>query len=225
MSRVLGVETSSQRGSLALVEAGVVVAAVHHHSPSEHAERALPMLGELLASAGWDKRSLERVTVGVGPGSFTGIRIGIALAHGLGLGLGIPTVGVGSLAAVAAAVPLSEPRLRFVVRDARREEFFVAAYDREGEELLGPTVWPRTGLRAALEDWAHGRACVVVGEAIEGLDYVRTAAEGAPDAVQTALLGAKLDPALHPAVPVYARGPGADPQHLKPSPLLLPRQD
>lgn len=223
MLRTLGIETSSERGSLALVEDGVLVQRVHHQEPSQHAERMLPLLARLLADAGWDKRTLDRVAVGVGPGSFTGIRIGIALAHGLALGLGLPTVGVGSLRAIAAALPPAEARLRLAVRDARREEFFVAAYDAAGTELLAPSVWPRAGLVDALTGWASGRPFVVVGEAIDGLPGMTTDAAGAPDAREVALLGAVLDPALHPAHPVYARGPGADPQNLAPSPLLLPR--
>jgi len=223
MLRVLGIETSSERGSVALVEGDAVVASAHHQEPSQHAERLLPLLEQVLARAGWDKRSLSRVAVGVGPGSFTGLRIGIAIAHGLALGLGIEAVGVGSLRAIAAAHPASDGRLRAVVRDARREELFVAVYDRAGGELLAPTVWPRSGVEGALSAWAGARPLVVLGESLEGLDCVTTEAFGAPDATQVALLGRALDPALHPPTPVYARGPGADPQNLPPSPLLLSR--
>jgi len=228
MQRVLGIETSSERGSVALVERRpdglAVVAHAHHLHPNEHAERCLPLVAELLASSGWDKRSLDRIAVGVGPGSFTGIRIGIALAHGLGLGLGLATVGVGSLCAIADAHGPDDRRVRVVVRDARREEFFVAAYDAAGQELLAPVVWPRAGLVAAISEWAADRSFVVLGETIDGLECAATSAGGAPDAVQIALRGADLDPELHPPHPVYARGPGADPQNLRPSPLLLPRQ-
>ena len=48
-----------------------------------HAERLVPMLAELL-----DGRKADRILVGVGPGSFTGIRVGIAAAHGLAIGWG-----------------------------------------------------------------------------------------------------------------------------------------
>lgn len=223
MPRTLGIETSSERGSLALVQDGVIVARVHHDAPNEHAERSLSLLAQLLANAGWDKRQLERVAVGVGPGAFTGIRIGIALAHGLALGLGIPTVGVGSLRAIAAAHAKSDARLRLIVRDARREEFFVAAYDGADQEVLAPTVWPRQDLALRLTDWLAGRTAVVLGERVSGFDFEPTHAGGAPDAGEVALLGEALQPALHPPHPNYARGPGADPQNLLPSPLLLPR--
>jgi len=221
--RTLGLETSSERGSVALVEDGVLVAHAYHQELSRHAERMLSLLGEALASAGWDKQSIDRLAVGVGPGAFTGIRIGIAQAHGLALGLGVPTVGVGSLRAIAAAHPKGDARLRLVVRDARRDEVFVGAYDVEGYEHLAATVWPRAGLATALSEWAGGEPFVVLGEAVEGLDSFIDEAGGAPDATQVALLGARFDPPLHPPHPVYARGPGADPQNLVPSPLRLPR--
>jgi len=221
--RTLGLETSSERGSVALVEDGVLVAHAVHQELSRHAERMLSLLAEALASAGWDKRSIDRVAVGVGPGAFTGIRIGIAQAHGLALGLGVPTVGVGSLRAIAAAHPKGDARLRLVVRDARRDEVFVGAYHADGREQLAPNVWPRAGLAAALSEWAAAQPFIVLGEAVEGLDSFVDAAGGAPDATQVAILGAALDPLLEPPHPVYARGPGADPQNLVPSPLRLPR--
>jgi tRNA threonylcarbamoyladenosine biosynthesis protein TsaB len=221
--RVLGLETSSERGSVALIDGGVVVAQAHHVESNRHAELMLSLVTRALSDADWDKQSLERIAVGVGPGAFTGIRIGIALAHGLGLGLGIPTVGVGSLRAIALAHPKEDTRLRLVVRDARRDEVFVAAYDALGAELSAPAPWPRSGLRERLESWAAGREIVVLGEVVPGLDCVLDGSGGAPDAAQVALWASRLDPAEHPPFPMYARGPGADPQHLTPSPLLLPR--
>lgn len=221
--RVLGLETSSERGSVALVEHGVVVAKAHHSEPNRHAELMLSLVARVLAEASWDKQSLERIAVGVGPGAFTGIRIGIALTHGLGLGLGIPTLGVGSLRAIALAHPREDQRLRLVVRDARRNEVFVAAYDAQGAELCAPAPWPREGLARSLERWAAGRPVVVLGEVVPGFAGVLDDSGGAPDAASVALFAEHLDPRDHPPHPVYARGPGADPQNLAPSPLLLPR--
>ena len=62
-----------------------------------HAERLVPMIAELL-----DGRTAERILVGVGPGSFTGIRVGIAAAHGLAIGWGAELAGMSSLALLAA---------------------------------------------------------------------------------------------------------------------------
>lgn len=69
-----------------------------------HATRLLPLANGLLAEAGlaWDE--LERIAVGVGPGTFTGLRIGIATARGLSQSLGVTLVGVSSLRALAHGV-------------------------------------------------------------------------------------------------------------------------
>ena len=63
-----------------------------------HAERLVPMIAELLAG-----RSPDSILVGVGPGSFTGIRVAIAAAHGLAIGWGAGLSGMSSLALLAAA--------------------------------------------------------------------------------------------------------------------------
>jgi tRNA threonylcarbamoyladenosine biosynthesis protein TsaB len=72
--------------------------------------------------------------VGIGPGSFTGLRIGIATARGLAQGWDVPLVGVSTLRALA-AVP-EAPSVAAVI-DARRGEAFAAAW-RDGEEVLAP---------------------------------------------------------------------------------------
>ncbi len=76
--------------------------------------------------------------MGLGPGSFTGLRIGIATARGLATSLGLPATGVCTLDALARGVP--GPGGRLVVQDARRGELFVALYDEAGDRLWEPFV-------------------------------------------------------------------------------------
>ena len=103
--RCLGIETSTRQGSVALVEHDQVVSVRLHQELNRHGERMLPLVEQLLSEAGWPLSSLDRIGVGIGPGSFTGLRIGVALAQGIGLGLACPVVGVGSLHAMAFAAP------------------------------------------------------------------------------------------------------------------------
>lgn len=221
--RVLGIETSSLRGSVALVEGDRVVGTAHHEEPHRHGERLLPLLDELLARCGWRRGSLDRVGVGVGPGSFTGLRVGIALATGISLGLGVPLVGVGSLRALAAGHPASDPRLRVVVRDARRNEHFVAVYDVDGNERTEAHAVPQALTPERVRGLVGGAPFVVVGARLPELPCADGEPLHSPDAGAVARLAASLDPAAHPALPHYVRGPNAIRPNLPPSPLALPR--
>ncbi len=219
--RVLGIETSALRGSVALVEAGRVVRAASQTEPNAHAERTLPLVERVLAEAGWARSSLDRVAVGIGPGSFTGLRIGMALGQGIALGLGIPVVGVGSLRAMAAAVPADRSGLRVPLLDARRSELFAAVYDAAGQELVAPLALPQVSALSTLEERAPG-ARVLIGEVTAVLAVpgaLRSAETDLPHAGFTAIVGAGLDPALSPAEPLYVREADAIKPDLPPSPF------
>ncbi len=88
----------------------------------ERVSRAQTLLEDvdaLLRQAGARPADLDRLAVGIGPGSFTGVRIGLAVARGLALSLDLPGAGVSTLAALAAGAPAAVP-----VIDAKRREVF-----------------------------------------------------------------------------------------------------
>ncbi len=221
--RVLGIETSSARGSVALFEGDQIVAYAASEEPGRHSERTLPLINQLLAQVGWPRTHIERIGVGVGPGNFTGLRMGLALASGLTLGLGVPSVGVGSLRAVAFGVPAEDPRLRVAVRDARRGDYFVAAYTAHGAEVLAPCALPQVTLAEHLTSLLPPGPYVVLGTELPGHPYAATELTSEPDARVVARLAATLDPAQHPALPEYVRGPDVIRPRLIPSPLEMPR--
>lgn len=220
--RVLAIESSGPVASVALIEAGQVVVRRRNVEPHTHAERLLHLVDACLAEASVDKRDLDRIAVGVGPGSFTGLRVGIALAQGLALGLGATLVGVPSLSAMAmAARNEAEERTLCPVVDARRTEVFAAAYAPDGRELWGARTFPADAsdaLRAALGEGPY----VGVGAMAEQLFGAEMALRGdfrdGPDAGFVGLLGEKA--AETPDVtPIYARGANAVRPVLPPNPL------
>lgn len=100
---------------------------LHATALLEEAERAVA------AAGGWE--AVGSIAVGLGPGSFTGLRVGIATARGLGLGRGLPVSGVCTLDALGRALGKG-----LAVLDARRGEVFAALYAASGERLWGPLV-------------------------------------------------------------------------------------
>jgi tRNA threonylcarbamoyladenosine biosynthesis protein TsaB len=222
--RVLGIETSSRRGSVALVEDGHVVARASHAELNAHAERLGSLLEAVLAEAGWDKSTLERVAVGVGPGSFTGLRVGIAFAQGIALGLGLELSGLGSLRAMADACPAEVTGVRLALLDARRGEVFAAAYDESGRERLAPLALAReTALRTLLE--RLGPEVVLLGEVVAELGpgpearVHRSDSTDLPDATAVARLALEASANASFIEPLYVRDAGATPQALVPSPF------
>ena len=101
------------------------------------AQTLLEDVDALLRQAGAHPRELGRLAVGIGPGSFTGVRLGLATARGLALALGVPVAGVSTLEALAAGAPGAVP-----VIDAKRREVFA---------LVAGVPWVGTPADLALE--------------------------------------------------------------------------
>ncbi len=108
-----------------------------------HAQRLLSLIDELMrrGCAEWD--SIERIAVGVGPGTFTGLRIGIASAQALAAARALPLVGVSTLRSLALMAHDREPRLAtLAVLDARRGEAFAACWAAGEDPLTAEPVLP-----------------------------------------------------------------------------------
>jgi len=106
--------------------------------PARQSELLPGIIHELLRQHGLDLKSLTGIAVGLGPGSFTGLRIGLSAAKGLAYALRLPLCGTSSLAAAAAAGP--EGRPLYVTAVARVDDLYAGRFVREGAAVraLGP---------------------------------------------------------------------------------------
>jgi len=199
--RVLALDTATDRATAAVVDGSTVVER-GHEARGAAARDVLALVDAALAGAGLGLHDLDGVAVGVGPGSFTGLRIGIATAEALADGAGLPVAGVSTLQALLHHAPDGA----VAVLDARRREVFAE----------GP------GVTAAAYDPAELAARLAAGTTVVGDGAVRyraTFAEGG--------LIVPAEPAVHAVradaharlarfdgtrpVPLYLREPDATP--------------
>ena len=196
---ILAFDTSTAACTAALFDgSGACIARRDEMIGRGHAERLVPMIAELL-----DGRSAGHILIGVGPGSFTGIRVGIAAAHGLAIGWNAGLSGMSSLALLAASGP-GEREIAAAVAGGHGE-LFVQQFDgtslEPATELLN---LPPAAAAAAIT------AGVVIGSGARQLIEARgrgKACEEWPSAANALKLPETLR-AL-PAKPVYARAPDA----------------
>lgn len=199
---ILAFDTSSSACTAALFDGeGACLARADESIGRGHAERLVPMLEELL-----DGRRADEILVGVGPGSFTGIRVAIAAAHGLAIGWGTKLSGMSSLALLAAAAPTDGEVAAAVL--GGHGELFVQQFD-------GSTLEP-AGELLNLAPAAAGAAIaagMVVGSGAKALIDARGWGE-ARDALPAAADAMRLPAGQRslPPKPTYARAPDARPR-------------
>lgn len=144
---LLAIDTSAGT-SVAVVDAGRVLAEADEPGTRRHAEAIGTLLRAALADAGIEPREVAGVVAGMGPGPFTGLRVGIAAARAFAFGVGAPVHPVGSHDAIAFA---HEERV-LVVTDARRREVAWSLYDPDVVRLEGPELCLRDGFDAIAAD-------------------------------------------------------------------------
>jgi tRNA threonylcarbamoyladenosine biosynthesis protein TsaB len=218
---ILGLDTATPATVVAVLPAaGEPVELRHQPGPGErpgHAAQLLPLARRALEAVGATFADLRRIGVGVGPGTFTGLRIGVATARALAQATGAEVAGISTLEALA--VEAGDDRAVLAVLDARRGEAYAAAF-RDGERLLAPVAVAPEGL-AALADPRHAPWLAVGDGAVRFRDRLEPAAEVPADAsalhAVSALAVCRLAREARPVdrdalLPEYVRLPDAVPR-------------
>jgi tRNA threonylcarbamoyladenosine biosynthesis protein TsaB len=170
---ILSIETATAACSVALAAAdGHLLAEVSASSGPAHTQRLLADIHHVLGMAGAEAADVHTVIVGLGPGTFTGLRIGVATARAFAQAVGARLVGVPTLAALALALAEGDaaakaPALVALI-DGKRSEVFAACYRRAAgyavhcasderapalDLVRGPVVLPAVQLQSFLAPW------------------------------------------------------------------------
>jgi tRNA threonylcarbamoyladenosine biosynthesis protein TsaB len=149
---VLAVETSSRTGSVAVATTDRLWDQATFSAPLRHSAEILPTIARLLHRIGRTPRHVAQVHISVGPGSFTGLRIAVTLAKSMNLANRTQIIAVDTLDVMAANVDDAAPAVLFhnalaesceirriaTLLDAKRGQFFVAAYERASLDPAPP---------------------------------------------------------------------------------------
>lgn len=198
---ILAIDSASAACTAALLSAdGDVIAERHEEIGRGHAERLMPMVADLLGD-----HIPSQILVGVGPGSFTGLRVAIAAAHGMAIGWSVPLCGFDSLALVAASAPGDGPV--GVAMLGGHGEWFVAQYARPSFAVLQPvtSMAPDAASQSITAEIVVGSAATALVE-LRGHGQASAVLPRAIDALALPAALRSLDPR-----PVYARAPDARP--------------
>jgi tRNA threonylcarbamoyladenosine biosynthesis protein TsaB len=163
---VLGIDTATPDAVVGVSADGEALRGVQVPPGADgrptHGQVLLPEIDRSVqAAGGWDR--IDRIAVGIGPGSFTGLRIGVSTARALAQARELPIAPVGSLRALARGIGRQhgDGRVALPMIDARRGEAFAALYDGENE-LWEPLVAPPPELATRLQEL--DRPCLAAGD-------------------------------------------------------------
>lgn len=131
--KILSVDTSTPRLSVAIWENGEVLGLSERFPERRHAETILTDIEQVLRERQLAPRDIGALAVGLGPGSFTGLRVGIATVQGIAQALQLPVAGVSSFQVIAAG---THADLVLVLEDARQGMFYAALYERRANDYV-----------------------------------------------------------------------------------------
>lgn len=124
-SKLLAIDTATKSIYLALLIDGVVVDSINQEGASNHSVTIMPLIDQILKKQSLTLRMIEGVLVGVGPGSYTGVRIGVAIAKMIGY---LNPIGIYTFSSLALLATVSESNDVLAYIDARRGNAFLASF-------------------------------------------------------------------------------------------------
>ncbi|MDP1852990.1 MAG: tRNA (adenosine(37)-N6)-threonylcarbamoyltransferase complex dimerization subunit type 1 TsaB [Candidatus Omnitrophota bacterium] len=160
--KILGIDTSTRMLSLALTDKDKVIFSYKKEAGRKHCVVLLKVLNDLLDKYRIKKEDIGLFAVGLGPGSFTGLRISLSILKGLVLSLEKKAIGISSLDVIAGNI--NQDGYLSVVLDARRGNVYTASYEYKSDKLKRITPY----LLINFNDWLKGikKKTFVLGDGI-----------------------------------------------------------
>lgn len=124
---ILGIETSTRTGSIALLNNEKIVSEFTLNTDAKYSSLLMPMIDMILKFSKITVKDINAAVVSIGPGSFTGLRIGLSTAYGLAQALEIPVIGIPSLEVLACSL-YETHGLICPILSARSDEVYTAVY-------------------------------------------------------------------------------------------------
>lgn len=194
----LGIDTTGQWCSAALVDDASILAMRTKKIGRGHAEMLAGMVQDVLACASVKPAAIDKISVCVGPGSFTGLRVGLSFAKGFALPHNIPIAGLSALEVWAANADPDQDKTVLAVADVRRGQILSQVF-KNGRAVGEQKLFAADELKHTSKIIVGGGADLLGAET--GSTYVCPAT--------LAWLGGEAAPGTHPAEPLYHRPPDA----------------
>jgi tRNA threonylcarbamoyladenosine biosynthesis protein TsaB len=214
--KILALDFSSPQRSVAVLTAPDAVAHEVLDSSPGRDMKPFALIEAALSQAGLEREAIECIAIGLGPGSYTGIRVAVSLAQGWQLATGVKLLGISSVECIAAQAVTDGANGKFsVVIDAQRGEFYLASY-----EIQNDTAREAAPLRLATPTEVEARESA--GDQLIGPEVTRWFPNGRivfPQAATLARLaytrsdflpGEKLDP-IYLRETTFVKAPPARP--------------
>ena len=140
MSVILNIETSSKNCSVCLSSKGNLVTSFDLEDEAyRHSELLTSSIQNILNENNLDVSGLSAVSVGIGPGSFTGLRIGFSVAKGLCYPHNINLIGISSLRIIANSVLKENKNIISLIKD-KGEHYYISKYSNDLKEIIKPKI-------------------------------------------------------------------------------------
>ena len=133
--KVLGIDTSSNATSIAVIEDNKLICEYTVNTKTTHSQKLMPMIENMLKISEVNVNDMDIIAICQGPGSFTGLRIGMATAKALSHVNNLPIVGVNSLELLAGNMDLTDKKICSIL-DAQRTQVYMGQYKFENNKLV-----------------------------------------------------------------------------------------